>query len=164
MTKTLTATDVSTPVGEIRVVCDAETVVAAAFSDQFERAASYLDRHFGDYEQRPGVTGASGALVAYLDGDLDALDDVPVTTLGSPFQQDVWAALRQIPAGSTMTYAELATAAGHTNAYRAAGTANGANPVSIFVPCHRVVPATGGVGGYTGGPTRKAWLLHHEAM
>jgi len=159
---TLLESIVATPVGDARILTDHEVVVAADFADGTGRLEAYLARHLARPDRRPADSTAATALRAYLDGDLDALTRVEVRAVGSPFQQDVWTALRRIPAGSTWTYAELATAAGHPGASRAAGTANGANPIAIFVPCHRVIPATGGVGGYAGGSDRKAWLLDHE--
>ena len=103
-------------------------------------------------------------MVAYLDGDLAALARVrtDLSGWGTPFQQRVWAALGTIPVGQTWSYRQLAEAVGDPGASRAVGSANGANPVSIVVPCHRVVRADGGLGGYAAGVERKAWLLAHE--
>ncbi len=86
--------------------------------------------------------------------------DLPLAPSGTPFQQKVWAALREIPLGRTVTYAELATQTGSGS--RAVGGANGANPVGIVIPCHRVVNTDGGLGGYAGGIDQKRWLLRHE--
>ncbi|MFM7063088.1 MAG: methylated-DNA--[protein]-cysteine S-methyltransferase [Actinomycetes bacterium] len=89
--------------------------------------------------------------------------DLPAVDLrGTAFQLDVWSALRQVPAGTTVTYGELAAAAGHPAAVRAVGTACGANPVAVVVPCHRVLPADGSLGGFRCGPDRKAALLRRE--
>lgn len=161
-TTILTEATVSTPVGDVLVVTDGDVVIAADFADHADRLEAYLARHVIGAERRRGDSAGAAALRAYLDGDVHALTQVEVRAEGSPFQQDVWSALRRIPVGTTWTYAQVAEAAGHPGASRAAGSANGANPIAVFVPCHRVVPATGGVGGYAGGPTRKAWLLHHE--
>lgn len=163
-TTILTETTVPTPAGDVLVVTDGDVVIAADFADHADRLEAYLARHVTDAERRRGGSAAADALQAYLDGDLHALTQVDVRAEGSPFQRDVWSALRRIPVGATWTYAQLAEASGHPGASRAAGSANGANPIAVFVPCHRVVPATGGVGGYAGGPTRKAWLLHHEGV
>lgn len=159
---TLVESTVATPVGDVRILTDRDVVVAADFADGTGRLEAYLARHMAIRERRRGDSAAAAALRAYLEGDLLTLTQVEVRAFGSQFQQDVWSALRRIPAGSTWTYAQLADAAGHPGAARAVGAANGANPVAVFVPCHRVVPATGGVGGYAGGPSRKAWLLRHE--
>ncbi len=100
-------------------------------------------------------------LDAYFAGELTELD-VPLDLSGTAFQRQVWSALRAIPYGQTRSYAELAEAAGNRRAWRAAGLANGRNPVAIIVPCHRVVGADGTLTGYGGGLERKQWLLEHE--
>ena len=92
-----------------------------------------------------------------------AIDDIPVETGGSPFQQKVWHTLRKIPAGQTTSYGELAARIGQPTAARAVATANATNPVAIVVPCHRVIHADGSISGYGGGVDRKRWLLRHEA-
>jgi methylated-DNA-[protein]-cysteine S-methyltransferase len=88
--------------------------------------------------------------------------DVPVDPPGTGFQRDVWAALGRIPFGETRTYAEVAREVGRPRAVRAVGSANGQNPISIIVPCHRVVGSDGTLTGYAGGLERKRWLLAHE--
>ena len=88
--------------------------------------------------------------------------DLPVVTAGTPFQRAVWAALRQIPVGTTLSYGALAERIGRKAAVRAVGAANGANPVAVVVPCHRVIGADGSLSGYGGGLERKRWLLAHE--
>ncbi|WP_255589168.1 methylated-DNA--[protein]-cysteine S-methyltransferase [Cellulomonas sp. PS-H5] len=112
--------------------------------------------------------GAGPALVAdaaarYLDGEVGALDTVPVAQPGGPFQQRAWAAMRAIAPGSTATYAELAAAAGSPTAVRAAGSACARNLVAPFVPCHRVLRSGGTLGGYYYGLDTKRALLAHEA-
>jgi methylated-DNA-[protein]-cysteine S-methyltransferase len=101
--------------------------------------------------------------VAYFDGDVRALDALPVKTQGTAFQSEVWAALRAIPVGQTRSYGQLAAAIGRPSAVRAVGLANGSNPVGVIVPCHRVIGANGTLTGYAGGLERKRWLLAHEA-
>ena len=81
---------------------------------------------------------------------------------GTPFQRAVWAALRRIPAGETLSYGQLAAQIGKPKAVRAVGLANGSNPVGVVVPCHRVIGADGSLTGYGGGLPRKLWLLEHE--
>lgn len=101
------------------------------------------------------------ALDAYF-ADGSAAFDLPLDLRGTPFQQEVWSALRRIPAGQTVTYAELARRVARPGAARAVGSAVARNPASIVVPCHRVVGSDGGLTGYAGGVQRKAWLLAHE--
>jgi methylated-DNA-[protein]-cysteine S-methyltransferase len=104
------------------------------------------------------------ALDHYFAGDVCAVDTIAVDATGSAFQQRVWDALRQIPAGETCSYAELAHVVGTPKAPRAVGRANATNPVAIVVPCHRVIRADGSLGGYGGGLDRKRWLLQHERV
>jgi O-6-methylguanine DNA methyltransferase len=105
----------------------------------------------------------TGPLRAYFAGDLSALDGVPVAPSGTPFQLAVWAALRAIPVGETASYSDIARVIGRPSAVRAVGAANGANPIGIVVPCHRVIGRDGSLTGYAGGLDRKRWLLRHEA-
>lgn len=100
-------------------------------------------------------------LDAYFAGTLRAFD-LPLAMVGTPFQRRVWAALMEIPHGTTISYGELAKRIGDPNASRAVGLANGRNPVSIIVPCHRVIGANGSLTGYGGGLDNKRWLLRHE--
>lgn len=106
----------------------------------------------------------SGPLHAYLEGDLDALAHLPLHLEGTPFQLQVWEALRRIPGGSAWSYARLASAIGNPRACRAVGSANGCNPAGLIVPCHRVIAADGRLGGYSGGLEIKRWLLRHEGV
>ncbi len=100
-------------------------------------------------------------LLAYFAGELRRFD-VPLAPVGTPFQQRVWAALREIPFGETATYGELAAAIGQPGAARAVGLANGRNPIGIIVPCHRVIGTDGKLRGYAGGVDRKERLLALE--
>jgi methylated-DNA-[protein]-cysteine S-methyltransferase len=113
---------------------------------------------------RPGRLGRpiAARIRAYFAGDLHALDDIPVAPAGTPFQLRVWAALRRIGAGETRSYQELAASIDAPTASRAVGAANGRNPISLVVPCHRVIAADGRLHGYGGGLWRKQWLLQHE--
>lgn len=107
--------------------------------------------------------GVGPALAAYFSGELGALDALPVSPEGPEFQQRVWRVLREIEAGSTLSYGELAARLGlGPAAARAVGAACGANPIGVVIPCHRVVGAKGDLTGYAGGLERKRWLLHHE--
>lgn len=157
---------IDTPVGTVLLVTDAVGAVRALdFVDFQSRMMRLLARHYGPVELTPGLAPepVRAAVLAYFDGDARALEVLPVATGGTPFQREVWAALRDIPAGETRSYGQLATAIGRPKAVRAVGLANGANPVGIIVPCHRVVGANGTLTGYAGGLERKRWLLAHEA-
>lgn len=105
---------------------------------------------------------AKSQLAAYFAGELRHFD-LDLAPEGSPFQQRVWAELQNIPYGETLSYGELARRLGDPKASRAVGLANGKNPLSIIVPCHRVIGADGSLTGYGGGLERKRWLLDHEA-
>jgi len=113
---------------------------------------------------RPGPAGHRIAerIAAYFGGDVAALDDVEVAPAGTPFQLRVWAELRRIRAGQTRSYQELAAIIGAPAATRAVGAANGRNPISLVVPCHRVIASDRRLHGYGGGLWRKEWLLRHE--
>lgn len=165
MTATITTTLVPTPAGDVRLAVAVEDgrerVVVAAFEDVFESVAAKVRLRYPD-PWTEGDTAAGEALRNYVDGDLHALDHLEVEAVGTPFQQRVWAALRDIPTGATWSYRDLASAVGQPGAVRAVGSANGANPVCVVVPCHRVVRSDGSLGGYGGGIERKAWLLAHE--
>ena len=104
----------------------------------------------------------SRAVAAYLDGEVSALDDIPVRQPGGEFMQEVWRLMREIPAGSTLSYGDLAAKAGNPRAVRAVGQACARNMVAPFVPCHRVVRSDGSLGGYYYGLDTKRWILAHE--
>ena len=106
-------------------------------------------------------TPVSDAVRTYFEGDLNALDRIEVDPTGTPFQKAVWSLLREIPLGETRTYGQLA--ARLRSSPRAVGSANGANPIALVIPCHRVIAADGSLCGYAYGLERKQWLLHHEA-
>ena len=152
----------------MHVVCDGVgRLRALQWQDDESRFRRMLDRGYGarGYTLSPvsDPFGRSSAIVAYFAGDLRALDAIPVETAGTPFQRLVWGALRGIPVGGTTSYGELAARIGRPRAVRAVGLANGANPVGIVVPCHRVIGAHGTLTGYGGGMNRKRFLLDHEA-
>lgn len=162
----LTLDRIATPLGEVLVVTDgAGAVRALDFADYEERMHRLLARHYGGYALTEGRApeGVRTAVAAYFGGDAMALDGLKVATGGTDFQREVWAALRAIPAGETRSYGQLAAAIGRPKAVRAAGLANGQNPIAVVVPCHRVIGANGTLTGYAGGIERKRWLLDHEA-
>lgn len=162
----LTLDRIATPVGEVLLITDADGAVRALdFSDYEPRMMRLLGRHAPNAELKPGRApdAVRQAIAAYFAGDARALDGVRVKTGGTAFQRSVWAALRAIPAGETRSYGQLAAAIGSPRAVRAAGLANGQNPIAVIVPCHRVIGANGTLTGYAGGVERKKWLLEHEA-
>ena len=163
----LTLDRIDTPVGQVLLVTDADGAVRALDFHDFEpRMMRLLARHCGAFELVAGSAPAAlrDALQAYFSGDANALNDVQTRTGGTAFQQAVWAALRDIPAGQTRTYSQVAQAVGSPGAVRATGMANGQNPIALIVPCHRVIGANGTLTGYAGGVERKRWLLAHEGQ
>jgi methylated-DNA-[protein]-cysteine S-methyltransferase len=144
-----------------------ENLRAIDWTDHEERMHQLLRVQYGGVELRFGPATTSnrivGAIEAYFHGELTAIDALPVKTGGTPFQRDVWRALRTIPCGTTISYAQLADRLGRRNAIRAVGSANARNPVGVVVPCHRVIGSDGSLTGYGGGMERKKWLLKHEA-
>jgi len=156
---------VATPLGLAFLVTDAAGQVRALDYEDFEaRMTLLLRRQYGAVTLRAGAAPeeAKDRIASYFDGDLTALEGLACATAGTPFQQMVWANLRKIPAGTTLSYGTLAARIGRPGAARAVGLANGANPISIIVPCHRVIGAGGALTGYGGGLARKQWLLAHE--
>ena len=158
---------IPTPIGVIVLLTDARGRVRALDWDDYEaRMQRFLRLHYGadgvTVSDRRGPSAARKTLEAYFAGDLDALDALEVETAGTPFQRAVWAALRGIPAGQTLSYGALAAQTGKPSAVRAVGLANGSNPIGVVVPCHRVIGADGSLTGYGGGLPRKRWLLEHE--
>ena len=157
----------ATPIGELVVICDENGRLRATdWTNYDERMRRLLARHYGEdnftLTPAPSSSGLASAIAAYFDGDIHAIDSLPVATEGTAFQKSVWQALRVIPAGETISYGELAKRLGKPAAVRAVGLANGANPIGIVVPCHRVIGANGSLTGYGGGLERKRWLLNHE--
>lgn len=158
---------VDTPVGPLALVADeAGRLRALGWIDGHARMRDQLRAYSG--QSSPSLTptsnpgGLTAALCAYFAGDLAAIDGLPVVLSGTEFQRAVWQALREIPCGDTCSYADVARRIGRPAAVRAVGLANGANPVAIVVPCHRVIGASGLLTGYGGGLERKRWLLAHE--
>ena len=163
---TLEIADVRSPIGTIRLAVRDGRLCALDFAERWAVQRARLVRRFGRLEFRStrGPLRVASRLESYFAGALDALARIPVDPGGTPFQRKVWARLRRVPAGQTVSYGELARAVGAAAAARAVGAANGANPIGIVIPCHRVVGAGGGLGGYAGGLARKRWLLTHEGV
>ena len=155
-----------TPTGPILIVTDAEQRLRATeWLDHEDRMHQLLRQHYGPAVQLRKAAAPSPALQAlqaYFDGDTGALAGLAVATNGTAFQDLVWAALRRIPVGRTISYSGLAAAIGRPKATRAVGLANATNPIPIVIPCHRVIGADGTLTGFGGGLDRKRWLLAHE--
>jgi methylated-DNA-[protein]-cysteine S-methyltransferase len=155
-----------TPIGEALLITDEDGRLRAFDWDDYDaRLRHQLRRHYG--ASVPLVDGRApqrirAALDAYFAGDVARIDEIECRTAGTPFQRAVWAALRTIPVGRTLSYGALAAKLNAPKAMRAVGLANGANPISVVVPCHRVIGADGSLTGYGGGLERKRWLLAHE--
>jgi methylated-DNA-[protein]-cysteine S-methyltransferase len=161
----LSSIETGHPLGPILIVSQAEALVALDFDSPEDRLRQVLRPRYGrdfTFEDVDCPTYIASSLRAYLEGRLDALNEIPVDTSGTAFQRQVWTALRHIPAGTTMSYGEMAARLGRANAPRAVGSANALNPISIVVPCHRLVGSNGALTGYGGGIRRKRWLLDHE--
>jgi methylated-DNA-[protein]-cysteine S-methyltransferase len=147
-----------TPMGPFSIAVDEQGRLHAANFDDRPLGLNGLIK-----AKNPG--GVTRALEAYLEGELAAIDALEVAfEKGTEFQLTVWRALREVPSGQTWSYGQLARHIGRPSAVRAVGLANGANPVAIVVPCHRVIGADGSLTGYGGGLPRKKWLLAHEGQ
>lgn len=158
---------VPTPLGEMLVVTDEQGLLRALdWHDHEARMQELMRRqHPGERPQLRATSQASSAtqaMRAYFEGDIGVIHALAVATGGTPFQRQVWDALRAIPDGQTISYGELAQRIGKPTAVRAVGLANGANPISIVLPCHRVIGSNRSLTGYGGGLERKRWLLQHE--
>jgi len=161
----LTLDRIQAPIGAFLIATDDRGALRAVdFWDDEAGLRRLLAKQYG---QVPVAFGQSPAPIRqafadYFAGDIRALEQIPVETVGTQFQRKVWAALQRIPAGETRSYGQLAVEIGEPKAMRAVGLANGQNPVAIVVPCHRVIGADGSLTGFGGGLPRKRWLLKHE--
>ena len=156
-----------TRIGELIYACDREGALRMIdWSDHNPRGERLLNIHYGKggymLTRQRDPFGLTMRLANYFNGEIHAIDGIPTATAGTPFQCEVWRALREIPAAQTISYGELARRIGRPRAVRAVGSANGSNPVGVVVPCHRVIGANGSLTGYGGGLHRKEWLLAHE--
>jgi methylated-DNA-[protein]-cysteine S-methyltransferase len=157
----------ATPIGIALLVTDAEGQLRALDWDDYEhRMRELLRLHYGTVElcDQSAPAAMKTALEAYFEGDLDQLSRVAWRIAGTPFQQKVWTALAQIPVGTTMSYGAMAARIDMPRAIRAVGHANGSNPISVVLPCHRLIGADGSLVKYGGGLERKRWLLRHEGV
>ena len=163
--ETLTLERIPTPIGTALVVTDEAGVLRAFnWTDYEPQMRGWIARHYPAARLAEGraPARARAAFEAYFAGDPRAREAVRWRASGTAFQLGVWQALCSIPAGETLSYAGLAAKIGRPTAMRAVGLANGANPVALVVPCHRVIGANGTLTGYGGGLHRKRWLLAHE--
>jgi methylated-DNA-[protein]-cysteine S-methyltransferase len=168
---TLMLDRMGTPIGIMLLMFDdQERLRALDWLDHESRFLSLLKRHYGQKDRNFTIVEAKlpdslrAPMEGYFSGDISIIDRVPVHCHGSNFQKSVWDELRRIPGGTTISYRQLAARIGKPNAMRAVGLANGANPISIVVPCHRVIGANGTLTGCGGGLPRKQWLLAHEGV
>jgi len=143
---------IQTPIGFIQLCADDQALTSATFVE-----------HYPDQTNNPNLLleEAEAQLLAYLSGKLNVFD-IPIAPRGSSFQNSVWNELLKIKYGDTRSYLEMAIALGDKKCIRAAAAANGKNPISIIIPCHRVIGSNGQLIGYAGGLWRKKWLLLHE--
>ncbi|MDH2344912.1 methylated-DNA--[protein]-cysteine S-methyltransferase [Bradyrhizobium sp. SSUT18] len=157
----------ATPIGTALLVTDTEGALRALDWDDYEdRMRELLRLHYGavDLRERSAPAAVKAALSGYFAGDLAQLSSVAWRIAGTPFQQKVWTALAQIPVGTTLSYGTLAAKIDMPKAVRAVGHANGSNPISVVLPCHRLIGANGSLVKYGGGLERKRWLLRHEGV
>jgi methylated-DNA-[protein]-cysteine S-methyltransferase len=156
-----------TPIGTALLVTDADGVLRALDWEDYEpRMKDLLRLQYGAVvlKDARAPTDIKAALTGYFKGDLDCLTMIRWRVAGTPFQHKVWTALPKIPAGTTMSYGALAARLDVPKARRAVGHANGSNPISVVVPCHRLIGANGSLVKYGGGLERKRWLLEHEGV
>lgn len=158
---------VPTPAGPFTIVAEAEsgTVLASGWTDDADVLLALIAPALrpAGLDHVDDLGSVTDAVVAYVDGDLGAVDRVAVHQESGPFLMEAWSVLRRVPAGAPVTYAELAAKAGRPDAVRAAASACARNAAALFVPCHRVVRTGGGLGGFRWGLEVKSWLLAHEA-
>lgn len=154
---------IESPIGALTIADRAARICILHFGADEAAIDRTLERWYpGEARDRRPLQPVRHLLARYFAGEHRAIDDVAVELNGTAFQKKVWQALRRIPPGSTLSYGALARRIGEPAAVRAVGAANGANPVALIVPCHRVIGSNGTLTGYGGGLDRKEWLLSHE--
>lgn len=156
----LTQTTMDSPVGVLRIIGSDAGIRAVLWPVERDGRVT-IDEEIAD-GIHPVLEEAKVQLTAYVDGDRDDFD-LPLDLVGTDFRLAVWEELQQIPFGSTRSYGQLASDLDRPGAARAVGAATGRNPVSIIVPCHRLVGSTGSLTGFAGGVDAKRWLLDHES-
>jgi methylated-DNA-[protein]-cysteine S-methyltransferase len=157
---------IDTPIGPMVLLARDGVLLMLEFEDATDRVAREMKLRFGAVDHQPAddPSGLSSRIRDYFAGDLSAIEGIETDGGGTEFQRRVWAELKRIPYGVTISYGDLARRLGDKNLMRAVGLANGRNPISIVVPCHRVIGADGSLTGYGGGIQRKKWLLTHEGV
>ena len=161
-TETTTTSVYASPLGPLTLVASGAGLRAVLWNGDDPARAGLTGLPPGDEAGRsPVLAETARQLDAYFDGSRTSFD-LPLDLHGTPFQQEAWRALAEIPFGETRTYAEQAAQLGRPNAFRAVGAANGRNPLSIVLPCHRVIGSDGSLTGFAGGLDAKRWLLEHE--
>jgi methylated-DNA-[protein]-cysteine S-methyltransferase len=159
---------IETPIGDMYALASPTGLCALEFDGRrrHHRLEARLRRWFPPHtiadEDSEILRATRRWLRRYFDGESAELDGLPIEMHGAPFEQRVWRALLEIPAGETRSYGSIARSIANIGAARAVGLANGSNPIAIVVPCHRVIGSSGQLVGYGGGLTRKTWLLDHE--
>jgi methylated-DNA-[protein]-cysteine S-methyltransferase len=170
-------TTLASPIGELTLAARGERVCLLHFGADAAMVRRFLERWYpgetieadtapssGPTKRDEPIGDSVARLQEYFGGALGALDGIQVELNGTAFQKQVWMALRAVRAGTTAAYAQIARAISAPSAVRAVGAANGANPVAVIVPCHRVIGTNGSLTGYGGGLDRKRWLLEHEGL
>lgn len=153
---------IDTPLGTMYLAIRDGALREAGFVETWARPVLSPDSDEAAEELSSEAQFVRDAVAGYFEGDVEAIESIAIDPEGTDFQRSVWEAIREVPAGRTVSYQDIARAVGKPSAYRAVGTATGRNPVGIAVPCHRIVRSDGGLGGYGGGLHRKEWFLEHE--
>ena len=155
---------IQTPIGDMILVARDGVLLLLEFEDATGRVEREMKLRFKNHElqQTENPFGLSQIMRDYFSGSISAINNILTDGGGTAFEKQVWAELRKIPTGSTVSYGAIARKLGDINMSRAVGTANGRNPIAIVVPCHRVIGADGSMTGYGGGIARKERLLRHE--
>ena len=153
---------IDAPPGQVLIAEAREGLVYVSFgTDGLQSLTAYAKKWFKEIQIVPSIVNSANQFFEYFEGQRTTFD-VPFLLKGTDFQQDIWKRLLAIPFGQTTTYGALAQAVDSPGSARAVGQACGANPISIVVPCHRVLTGSGTLGGYGGGLDKKEWLLRHE--
>jgi methylated-DNA-[protein]-cysteine S-methyltransferase len=155
---------IPTPIGEMMLIARDGVLLLLEFDEARDRVKREIAARFGDVELQAATNpfGLSDVIKDYFAGNLRVIDTLLTDGGGTDFEKNVWAELRKIPCGVTVSYGSIAKTLGDIQLSRAVGMANGKNPIAIVVPCHRVIGADGTLTGYGGGLHRKEWLLRHE--